>query len=205
MKKNLLFCMLIVISAIGFSQTYPVQDVDECVFLTEGFLQNATYTASVTNPDGGDASANVSSITPTTPGNTTTFSTYFTLPYSISTGTVLSLSIRHYSASASATSGTFRVSLSRSGVTGGFFIIGSSSNNAGEWTTTTFTDFTATSGNTTNDANIDAAGGYNTIVIQKLKLSIRFEWESKGKGSFFALARHLNGSVKYIYQSFDQS
>ena len=175
MKKTLLFYALCLLTAFSNAQTYPVQDVDECVFMSTGFIQNSTYTASVANPVPADASTNVSSITPTSPGGTSTISVYYTLPYTIDAGTVIDFTGRFYTLTTGGNgvgSGRLRIGIQNNSLGGGSIAyLGIYDQVGGSWQTYSETGVTLTAGGTPSDTDINNAGGYDTLVIQKIGIA----------------------------------
>ncbi|WP_439130888.1 T9SS type A sorting domain-containing protein [Polaribacter sp.] len=175
MKNFLLSITLAFVSAISYSQTFPVHDIDECVVITEGFNQNATYDQSVANPVPADASTNVSRITPDTSGNTTTHGIYFTLPYRIPRNEAVSFSVRTYvgiAGSGASGSGLFKISIQATDGSGNIaasnVTLGQENNTGGSWQTISGSGLNLTTGNTTTDNAIDAAGGFDVLVIQQV-------------------------------------
>lgn len=166
MKKLLLFCLFCAITSIGFAQTFPVHDVDDCKLMYDVSKTNATYTASVANPVGADASTNVSSLLATANNG----NAQFVLPYSIEAGAASSIdwSARFYSANAGSNnvgSGRFIVRLINRTVGGGAndrVDLGTFNKDGGSWQTESGSSVTL---NPTNAAAINAAGGFNTILI----------------------------------------
>lgn len=141
-----------------------IHSPDTCgALLTENQSINATYEASVPNPnETGNTSTNVSRINNTTPGGRVEF----TLPYNIAVGTVITLRSKYFSEYAGANnSGTGRVRLrmynSTLGYSNSFINIANYDKIGGEWQTETTT--IKLSGN--DDAAITANGGYDSIAI----------------------------------------
>ena len=149
-----------------FSQTYPIHDVDDCKLMLNSTNANTTYTVSVANPIPADASVNVSSISASANNGNAQFS----LPYSIEAGptSTIDWSGRFYSANAGANttgSGKFIVRLLNrtvGGAAGNFVQLALANKTGGAWQTESGSGVVL---NPTNAAAINAAGGFNTILI----------------------------------------
>ena len=164
MKLKLLLCVMLFAIITTFSQTYPIHDVDDCKLMYNVTNANAIYADVVTNPVGGDASSNVSSIS----ASLNNGNSQFNLPYKIPTGTVIDWTARFYSANAGSNgSGSGRIIVrlinrSIGGSAGYFLQIGLYNKTGGVWQTESVTGVTATAANA---AAIDAAGGFDAILI----------------------------------------
>jgi hypothetical protein len=166
MKKQLLFYLMLFASFATFSQTYPIHDVDDCKLMLNVTNANATYTVSVVNPLPADASVNVSSISASANNGNAQFS----LISSIEAGpaSTIDWSGRFYSANAGANatgSGRFIVRLLNrtvGGAAGNFVQLALANKTGGAWQTESGSGVVL---NPTNAAAINAAGGFNTILI----------------------------------------
>jgi len=164
MKRLLLYCLMLFASLTTFSQTYPIHDVDDCKLMYNVYNTNATYTAVVQNPNQDDSSTNVSSIS----ASANNGSSQFFLPYKIRTETAIDWTARFYSANAgSNSSGSGRIIVrlinrSLGGASGNFYQIGLYNKTGATWQKESVSGVTATASNATA---IDAAGGFDTILI----------------------------------------
>ncbi|MDN3663921.1 T9SS type A sorting domain-containing protein [Algibacter miyuki] len=185
MRKTLLTLTLAVTSLMGFSQTYIHHSADDCILLNitpqanlddPDVIPDATYTASVLNPDATNpvANPNTSTNVSSTLSGTANNNLIIDLPTTYAVGDPFTFNFRFYSASSGSnkngsgriivrmynsnlgTSATKRINLTNVDKTGGKW-------EEYSYTTTSLPDNTASESDIAD--GIDAAGGYDKIII----------------------------------------
>jgi hypothetical protein len=174
MKKILLLTLITILPFIGFTQTFPVHDVDECLFLPSDFIDGGlNYNVQVSNPDASDSSTNVSQIQDNglaVPGDNISRLT-IELPNSLTVGSIVDWSMRFYSpttGSNNSGAGQYQIRLFNTSVgftSGNFVLFGNFDKTAGVWETRSGANLNLTTGDSTTDTNIANAGGFNAIFI----------------------------------------
>ncbi len=157
---------------VCFTQTFPLHDVDECKLMNSGFVDDfMTYDEVVLNPDATDSSnevslINVGAIDPDFDR------VFFSLPDNVENleaGDVVDWSARFYSATAGSNgsgSGTFSIVLYNiSEGIGKRVILGPFDKIGSAWQLVSGTGVTLTTGDPTEDNDINNAGGFDGLVI----------------------------------------